>query len=151
MDKPAGPPRELSVGEVSQRSGVAVSAIHFYESKGLIISKRNNGNQRRYTPSVLRYLAIVKVAQRAGIPLDEIKETLGSYEYGVKISLEHWKQASSRWSEILNSRIETLRRLRDELDGCIGCGCLSLDDCPLKNPDDVLGDDASGPVLLERE
>ncbi|SEB15273.1 redox-sensitive transcriptional activator SoxR [Marinobacterium iners] len=150
MAKESGPQRELSVGEVARRSGVAVSAIHFYESKGLIISLRNNANQRRYTPTVLRYLAIVKVAQRAGIPLDEIRETLGSYEYGDKISLEQWKQASARWRETLDQRIETLRRLRDELQGCIGCGCLSLDDCPLKNPDDNLGEDGTGGVLLER-
>lgn len=150
MQKQEGPPRELSVGEVSRRSGVAVSAIHFYESKGLIISRRNNGNQRRYSPSVLRYLSVVKVAQRVGIPLDEIKETLGRYEHGTKVNLEKWKDASSRWSQNLSRRIEILQRLRDELDVCIGCGCLSLDDCPMRNPDDKLGEEGRGPVLLER-
>ena len=142
--------RELSVGEVAQRSGLAVSAIHFYETKGLIVSKRNAGNQRRYSPGVLRFLAIVKVAQRVGIPLDEIKETLGSYRYGVKISMDEWHEASATWREQLNQRIEMLRRLRDELDTCIGCGCLSLEDCPLRNPEDELAEKGSGGVLLER-
>ena len=150
MSKLHNQSRELTVGEVSQRSGVAISAIYFYESKGLIISKRNSGNQRRYTPGVLRYLAIVKVAQSAGIPLSEIRESLGCYEYGVKISVRQWKEASTRWSAMLTERIETMRRLRDELDGCIGCGCLSLDDCPLRNPDDELGKKGTGGLLLER-
>ncbi len=145
------PGKELSVGEVAQRSGLAVSAVHFYESKGLIVSRRNAGNQRRYTAGVLRYLAIVKVAQRAGIALDDIKETLGSYHYGVKISATQWAEVSARWSKLLSERIETLRRLRDELDTCIGCGCLSLQDCPLRNPDDALATQGPGAVILERD
>jgi len=142
--------KDLSVGDVAKRSGLAVSAIHFYESKGLIISRRNAGNQRRYTAGVLRYLAIVKVAQRAGIPLDDIRDTLGSYHYGVKISAAQWADVSARWSKLLSQRIETLRRLRDELDTCIGCGCLSLADCPLRNPDDTLASQGPGAVILER-
>lgn len=142
--------RELSVGEVARRTGIAVSAIHFYESKGLINSRRNSGNQRRYSAGVLRYLSIVKAAQRVGISLEEIKTVLGTYEYGRKPSAAQWKASASKWRDRLNQRIETLERLRDEIEGCIGCGCLSLKDCPLRNPDDVLGEEGPGARILER-
>ncbi|WP_281282509.1 redox-sensitive transcriptional activator SoxR [Microbulbifer harenosus] len=142
--------RELSVGEVARRAGVAVSAIHFYESKGLINSCRNAGNQRRYSPGVLRYLAIVKVAQRVGISLEEIREVLGTYDYGRKMCATQWKASASKWRDSLDQRIETLLRLRNEIDGCIGCGCLSLKCCPLRNPDDVLGKEGPGARILER-
>lgn len=143
-------PRVLGVGEVAKRSGIAVSAIHFYETKGLISSIRSAGNQRRYTPGVLRYLAIVKVAQRAGISLDEILKVLGPYRPGIKPSAKLWRSVAERWRDSLNERILRLQRLRDEMDGCIGCGCLSLKDCPLRNPDDVLGRQGAGPMILER-
>ncbi len=143
--------KELSIGEISKRSGLAVSAIHFYESKGLITSRRNSGNQRRYTAGVLRYLAIVKVAQRVGISLDEVKETLGCYTYGLKLSANEWEIAAKKWRVVLDKRIETLRRLRDELDSCIGCGCMSLEDCPLRNPEDTLSKKGSGAIILERK
>jgi MerR family redox-sensitive transcriptional activator SoxR len=143
-------PRRLSVGEVAQRAGVAVSTVHFYETKGLISSVRNVGNQRRYTPDVLRYIAVIKVAQRAGIPLDEIQQVLGPYQPGQKVSAAQWQIAASRWRAALDDRITKLQRLRDEMTGCIGCGCLSLKDCPLRNPNDVLGQQGSGPRLLER-
>lgn len=142
--------RRLSVGEVAERSGVAVSTLHFYESKGLISSVRNTGNQRRYTPDVLRYIAIIKVAQRAGIPLDEIQAALGPYAPGQKVTAAQWKVVASKWRSALDERIERLQRLRDEMTGCIGCGCLSLKDCPLRNPGDVLGQQGPGPQLLER-
>ncbi len=141
---------ELSVGEVARRSGLSVSAIHFYEAKGLISSQRNLGNQRRYAPGVLRYIAVIKVAQRLGIPLGEIQEALGSYQPSIKLNEAQWHAASARWRAILDQRITLLTRLRDELDSCIGCGCLSLKDCPLRNPDDQLGQQGPGPRILER-
>ncbi|MHA7848006.1 redox-sensitive transcriptional activator SoxR [Serratia sp. D1N4] len=142
--------RALTVGEVAHRSGVPVSTIHFYESKGLIASTRSEGNQRRFSSVVLRYIAIIKVAQRTGIPLEEIKEALGRYAPGNKLTAAQWRKLSSYWRESLDERIKKLTRLRDELDSCIGCGCLSLDDCPLRNPGDVLGEQGAGPQILER-
>lgn len=142
--------RELSVGEVAARSGVAVSAVHFYEAKGLIVSIRNAGNQRRYAPGVLRYIAIIKVAQRVGIPLGEIERVLGRYQPEAKAGKAQWSRAAAKWRESLDERIQKLQRLRDELNSCIGCGCLSLRDCPLRNPDDVLGTQGPGARILER-
>lgn len=138
----------LTPGEVAKRSGVAVSALHFYESKGLIKSRRNAGNQRRYTRDVLRYVAIIKIAQRIGIPLATISEAFSVLPEGHTLSAKEWKQLSSRWREELDRRINTLTALRDELDGCIGCGCLSRSDCPLRNPNDQLGAQGTGARLL---
>jgi MerR family redox-sensitive transcriptional activator SoxR len=140
----------LTVGEVSRRSGLPISTIHFYESKGLIYSTRTQGNQRRFPAVVLRYIAIIKVAQRTGIPLEEIKEALGRYLSGSKLTGAQWRELSSHWRKNLDERITKLMRLRDELDGCIGCGCLSLKECPLRNPGDVLGEKGAGPQILER-
>ena len=139
----------LSPGEVAKRSGVAVSALHFYESKGLIKSRRNSGNQRRYTRDVLRNVAIIKIAQRIGIPLATIGEEFGVLPDGHKIIKNDWKKMSSQWREELDRRINMLTALRDELDGCIGCGCLSGADCPLRNPGDKLGEEGTGARLLE--
>lgn len=108
----------LTPGEVAKRSGVAVSALHFYESKGLITSIRNSGNQRRYKRDVLRYVAIIKIAQRIGIPLATIREAFGVLPEGHTLSAKEWKQLSSQWREELDRRIHTLVALRDELDGC---------------------------------
>ncbi len=145
------PMRLLSVGDVAKRSGVAISTLHYYESKGLISSLRTEGNQRRYTSSVLRYIAIIKVAQRAGISLDEVKDALGDYQPEIRVTASQWKAAAARWHASLDERIMKMQRLRDELDGCIGCGCLSLDDCPLRNPDDELSEKGSGAQILERD
>lgn len=142
--------RVLSVGEVARRSGVPISTVHFYESKGLISSTRNAGNQRRFAPVMLRYIAVIKVAQRAGIPLEEIRQTLGSYPPGSKLTAAQWHEISSLWRGMLDERIKRLTRLRDEMDRCIGCGCLSLEDCPLRNPNDVLGEKGPGARILER-
>lgn len=141
----------LTPGEVAKRSGVAVSALHFYESKGLITSIRNSGNQRRYKRDVLRYVAIIKIAQRIGIPLATIREAFGVLPEGHTLSAKEWKQLSSQWREELDRRIHTLVALRDELDGCIGCGCLSRSDCPLRNPGYRLGEEGTGARLLEDE
>jgi len=142
--------RLLTVGEVAQRAGVSVPTVHFYESKGLIASTRSAGNQRRFDSITLRYLAVIKVAQRAGISLEDIKTALSRFPAGNKLSAEQWRELSSAWRENLDARITRLTRLRDELDSCIGCGCLSLTDCPLRNPGDVLGEEGAGARILER-
>ena len=141
--------RELSVGEVAARSGVAVSTLHFYESKGLIRGRRNRGNHRRYPRDVLRRVAVIKVAQRAGIPLKEIAAALAALPDGRAPTAQDWRRLSARWQAQLDDRIARLTRLRDRLSGCIGCGCLSIRDCPLRNPSDSLGAQGSGPRLLD--
>ncbi|MGG4775156.1 redox-sensitive transcriptional activator SoxR [Paenalcaligenes sp. Me52] len=142
--------RFLTVGEVANRSGVAVSAIHFYESKGLIHSERGANNHRRFPAVTLRYVAIIKVAQRAGLSLEEITQAFGRFPHGSKMKAEEWHQLSGQWREGLDERIARLTRLRDELDSCIGCGCLSLESCPLRNPYDELGQLGPGAHILER-
>lgn len=141
--------RDLSVGEVASRSGVAISAIHFYEAEGLIKSWRTAANHRRYPRKVLRRIAIIKVAQRAGIPLKEIAAALATLPDLRTPTAEDWAKLSVKWKDDLNDRIARLTRLRDQLDGCIGCGCLSIDKCPLRNPYDELGKQGSGPRLLD--
>jgi MerR family redox-sensitive transcriptional activator SoxR len=148
-DARTGPKRELTVGEVARRSGVAVSALHFYESKGLIKSWRNAGNQRRYAREVLRRVALIKVAQKTGIPLAAIRKALKALPGERTPTGEDWKKLSLGWRAELNARIERLTRLRDQLDGCIGCGCLSLGVCPLRNPYDTLGKEGPGPRILD--
>lgn len=137
-------PRELSVGELAKRAGVAVSALHFYESKGLIGSYRNAGNQRRYPREALRRVAVIKVAQRVGIPLSEIAEALNSLPSGHNPTAADWARLSARWRDDLDERIAKLVLLRDQLDGCIGCGCLSMEACPLRNPGDCLAQEGPG-------
>ncbi|WP_269321419.1 redox-sensitive transcriptional activator SoxR [Paracidovorax avenae] len=136
---------ELTVGEVADRSGLAVSALHFYESKGLIASVRSAGNQRRYPRSVLRRVAVIKIAQRMGLPLATIADALQALPEGRTPTVADWRRLSASWRAELDERIATLTRLRDQLDGCIGCGCLSLRACPLRNPDDTLGASGAGP------
>lgn len=141
--------RELSVGEVARRCGVAVSTIHFYEGKGLLAASRNAGNQRRYSREVLRRVAVIKIAQQAGIPLAEIREALSALPNGRTPNAEDWNKLASSWRAALQSRIDKLTQLRDDLEGCIGCGCLSVKDCPLRNPGDMLAEKGKGAVLLE--
>jgi MerR family transcriptional regulator, redox-sensitive transcriptional activator SoxR len=141
--------RELTVGEVARRSGVAVSTIHFYESQGLIAAWRNKGNHRRYAREVLRRVALVKVAQRTGISLASIRTALSTLPKGRTPTADDWKMLSATWRADLNDRINRLSRLRDQLDGCIGCGCLSLGVCPLRNPWDKLSKQGPGPRLLD--
>jgi MerR family transcriptional regulator, redox-sensitive transcriptional activator SoxR len=148
-NKPGSMAAELSVGEVATRSGVAVSALHFYEAQGLIHSWRNHGNQRRYAREVLRRVAVIKVAQRTGIPLAAIREALATLPDNRTPTAEDWHRLSTAWRAELEDRIERLTRLRDQLDGCIGCGCLSLGSCPLRNPWDELGEQGPGPRLLD--
>ncbi|MFI8735353.1 redox-sensitive transcriptional activator SoxR [Ectopseudomonas toyotomiensis] len=143
--------RPLSVGQMAERSGVAVSTLHFYEAKGLIHSQRNAGNQRRYRRDVLRRVAIIKVAQRLGIPLADIGAALATLPCDHMPTAADWQQLSAQWQRDLNARIEQLTRLRDQLTGCIGCGCLSMQDCPLRNPSDELGAQGAGARLLEMD
>ncbi|HEY1985347.1 MAG TPA: redox-sensitive transcriptional activator SoxR [Terracidiphilus sp.] len=145
----AWPGKELSVGEVAARSGVAVSTLHYYESEGLIRSWRNQGNQRRYAREVLRRVAVIRVAQRAGISLASIRDALKALPNGRTPTMEDWAHLSSRWKAELDDRISRLTRLRDQLDGCIGCGCLSLSACPLRNAGDKLGKLGPGPRILD--
>lgn len=142
-------PSELSVGGVAARSGVAVSTLHFYESQGLIRSWRNPGNQRRYPREVLRRVAVIKVAQRIGISLASIREALETLPNERTPNAEDWKLLSAKWRADLDDRISRLMRFRDQLDGCIGCGCLSLESCPLRNPWDRLAGEGPGPRLLD--
>jgi len=142
--------RLLTVGEVARRAGVSIPTVHFYETRGLITSTRSAGNQRRFAAVTLRTLAIIKVAQRAGISLEEIKTALSRFPPGSKLTVKQWRELSAAWRENLNERITRLVRLRDELDSCIGCGCLSLEECPLRNPRDVLGAEGTGARILER-
>lgn len=143
--------KELTVGQVAARSGVAVTALHFYESKGLIKSNRNPGNQRRYPREVLRRVALIKVAQRLGIPLAEIGSALQQLPDHRAPSAVDWQRLSQQWSRELDERIKQLTLLRDRLDGCIGCGCLSMEACPLRNQGDVLGERGPGAQLLESD
>lgn len=142
------PSRELSIGQVSRRSGLPVSTLHFYEEKGLIASSRNAANHRVYHREVLRRISIIKVAQSAGISLAEIKRTLSALPKQRVPTLEDWADISEMWHDSLTDRIERLTALRDKMAGCIGCGCLSISRCPLFNEDDHLAAKGPGAHLL---
>lgn len=133
---PQPPTSLLTPAEVSARSGLAVSALHFYERRGLIASTRTAGNQRRYARDVLRRLAFIQAAQCVGVPLAEIASALASLPEGRTPNASDWARLSQRWKADLDARIATLTRLRDDLSGCVMCGCLSLQKCKLYNPDD---------------
>ncbi|PCG84801.1 redox-sensitive transcriptional activator SoxR [Streptomyces sp. WZ.A104] len=139
---------ELSVGQLSARSGAAVSALHFYEAKGLISSRRTSGNQRRYSRDALRRVAFVRAAQRVGIPLATIRDALAELPEERTPNHEDWARLSEVWRKELDERIEQLHRLRDHLTDCIGCGCLSLETCVLSNPDDITGERITGSRLM---
>lgn len=142
---------ELGVGQVAKRSGVAISAVHFYESKGLISSRRNHGNHRRYARDVLRRIAIIKIAQRAGMPLASIRAAFAMLPENRTPTARDWEQLSAQWADELEARIQRLVQLRDQLGGCIGCGCLSLETCPLRNPSDTLAAQGPGPHVQEAQ
>lgn len=143
MPKPEDISHSLSVGEVAQRAGVPVSTLHFYESRGLIRSERTQSNHRRYARSVLRRVAVIRVAQRVGIALSDIAEALDTLPASAAPSRADWARLSARWRAELDDRMAQLKKLRDTLDDCIGCGCLSIDRCRLRNPADKLA--AKGP------
>ncbi|MCZ8179203.1 MAG: redox-sensitive transcriptional activator SoxR [Rhizobium sp.] len=138
----------LTVGDVARRSGLAVSAIHFYERKGLIFADRTGGNQRRYGRDVLRRLALIRAAQEVGLPLSDVAEALSALPQKRTPTPEDWRRIATGWAEKLDQRIRILQGLRHDLDGCIGCGCLSLQRCQLVNPADRLGDEGTGAVTL---
>jgi MerR family redox-sensitive transcriptional activator SoxR len=142
------PATELTVGQIAERSGVAVSALHFYERQGLINSRRTSGNQRRYRRDTLRRVAFIRVAQRVGMSLADIKAALDSLPEGRPPGKADWQRLSNSWRSELDHRIAQMEKLRDELTSCIGCGCLSLDTCTLFNPDDTLANEGSGPRRL---
>jgi len=137
------------IGEVARRAGVAVSTLHYYEEQGLIESSRNVGNQRQYASSVLRRIGVIKSAQRLGISLKSIKQAFANLPNQRTPTTADWKKLSKQWRAELEQKIQQLTALRDQLDGCIGCGCLSLKKCKLRNPNDELGEKGSGAVLLE--
>lgn len=141
---PAKLPAELGVGEVAERSGLPVSTLHFYESKGLIQAARSAGNQRRYPRSVLRRVVVIKLAQRMGVPLASIAEALAALPAGRTPTASDWRRLASAWRQELDERIRVMTLLRDQLDGCIGCGCLSLKACPLRNAEDALAREGPG-------
>ncbi|MGS2719115.1 redox-sensitive transcriptional activator SoxR [Paraglaciecola aestuariivivens] len=138
----------LSVGYVAKRTGVKVSTLHFYEQKGLIRSWRNQGNQRRYKRDVLRRISVIKAAQRLGISLTDIQQTLAQLPNQRTPDKQDWAALSASWQSQLDQQIAALIKLRDSLDACIGCGCLSLQSCPIYNPDDTLAEQGPGPVIL---
>lgn len=139
-----------SVGDVAKRSGVSVSTLHFYEEKGLIHASRNSANQRRYYKDVLRRIAVIKAAQKVGISLTEIKKALSFLPTSHAPNKSDWERLSKQWRADLEQRIQHLTALKDKITGCIGCGCLSLKACPMYNPDDRLGQNQSGAVLLNQ-
>jgi MerR family transcriptional regulator, redox-sensitive transcriptional activator SoxR len=136
--------RELTIGELSSRSGVSDSALRFYERQGLIAARRTDGNQRRYPSVTLRRVAVIQAGKAAGIPLAEIRAALETLPEGRSPSKRDWERLSRRWQDDLTERIETLSALRTRLTTCIGCGCLSLRTCSLLNPDDEAGQRGAG-------
>ena len=140
--------RSFSVGEVAKRAGVATSALRFYEANGLIASERTDAGHRRYRADVLRRVGFIKVAQRVGLSLDEIRAALDSLPASRTPNRRDWARLARSWQPVLDERIAMLEAMRDKLDGCIGCGCLSLDTCALYNPDDAAAGGGSGPRFL---
>lgn len=126
----------LTIGEVARRSGLATSALRFYEAEGLIESERTGGNQRRYHRSELRRIALIRAAQTFGLSLPQVRAALDTLPEGRTPSRRDWERLSRSWRSLIDERIESLQRLRDEVSSCIGCGCLSLDNCRLYNRDD---------------
>ena len=147
--KEASSRSELTVGQMAERSGVSVSALHFYERQGLISSRRTAGNQRRFDRSVLRRVAVIRAAQRAGIPLSAIARALDELPKDAVPDQIDWQRFSSAWRQDLDARIHALEVLRDRLGGCIGCGCLSLAECRFVNPDDASADQGTGARAFE--
>jgi MerR family redox-sensitive transcriptional activator SoxR len=138
----------LTIGEVATRSGVATSALRFYEREGLVAAVRSEGGQRRYERDVLRRIAFIRAAQRVGLSLDDIRASLASLPDGRTPTANDWEKLSKSWRPLLEARIAELERLRDNLSHCIGCGCLSLKTCALSNPGDVAAQYGPGAVWL---
>lgn len=141
--------KELKVGPFSRRSGVSVSTLHYYEELGLISSRRNDQKQRLYHRGMLRFVAIIRVAQKLGLTLTEIKEKISILPQNKAPTEGQWKKIAKECEVELDKQIESLMKLKNELRNCIGCGCLSLKQCPLRNPDDILGEGKEGPQLID--
>lgn len=141
-------PDELTIGELAHRSGVAASALRFYEDRGLISSRRNPGGQRRYERATLRRVAVIRAAQGVGLSLEEIRTALAALPSGRTPNARDWERLSKTWRRRLDDRIGELERLRDRLTGCIGCGCLSLATCRLLNPADAVAAEGAGARYL---
>jgi MerR family transcriptional regulator, redox-sensitive transcriptional activator SoxR len=148
MDQPRWNQTELTVGHLSARSGAPISALHFYERQCLISSRRTSGNQRRYRRDMLRRVALIRIAQRVGIPLADVRTALAELPDGRAPTRGDWQRLSRRWQAELDRRIHHLQQLRDDFTDCIGCGCLSIDRCVLANPNDRLGEQGPGPRRL---
>ena len=144
-------PEELTIGEVSARSGVAASALRFYEAQGLISARRTDGNQRRYDRAVLRRIALLQAGRAAGIPIDQLRSALQTLPSERKATRRDWERLSRAWRADLDRRIATLQALRVRLTTCIGCGCLSIDRCSLLNPDDEAAARGPGAHYLRRD
>jgi MerR family transcriptional regulator, redox-sensitive transcriptional activator SoxR len=142
---------ELTIGEVAGRSGVATSALRFYEAQGLIAAHRTSGNQRRYDRAILRRIAVIQAGRAAGVPLERIRAALTTLPADRTPTRRDWERLSRRWRDDLDRQIATLQALRDRLTTCIGCGCLSIDACELLNPDDEAAESGAGAHYLERE
>jgi MerR family redox-sensitive transcriptional activator SoxR len=140
--------RTFTIGEVAERAGVATSALRFYESNGLIHSDRTDVGHRRYHADVLRRVGFIRVAQRVGLSLGEIRAALDSLPSGRTPNRREWARLAASWQPILDERIAMLTAMKENLDGCIGCGCLSLDTCALYNPDDQAATKGAGPRYL---
>lgn len=136
---------EMTIGEMSERTGVASSALRYYEREGLIDASRSDGGQRRYTRETIRRVSFVRVAQQVGLSLDDIRAALASLPDNRTPSHRDWHRLSTAWRPRIDAQIAMLERLRNRLDGCIGCGCLSLKFCRLLNPDDSAGERGPGP------
>ena len=144
-------PKLFTVGEIAARAGVATSALRFYEDEGLIHSERNDAGHRRYHADVLRRVSFVRTAQLVGLTLAEIREALATLPDGRTPTARDWARLAKTWRPRLDERIEVLTRMRDQLDSCIGCGCLSLTSCGLWNPDDVAAEWGAGPHYLHTD
>lgn len=139
------PAPRLTIGEMAARAGVAVSALHYYERQGLIHAERTGGNQRRYGRDQLRRVAFIRMSQRVGIPLARVRTALDTLPTDHAPSTTDWRRLSGAWRAELDARIAVLHELRDDLDGCIGCGCLSVTRCALVNPQDARAAEGPGP------
>ena len=138
----------LSIGEVSHRTGAATSALRFYEDQGLIHSERNAGGQRRFHREVIRRVSFIRAAQQVGLTLSEIHEFMSTLPDNRTPTRDDWTRVSASWGPRIDEQIQLLERLKDRVAGCIGCGCLTMDVCPMFNPHDELAKEGPGPRLL---
>lgn len=138
----------LSIGQIAERTGLAISALRYYETQGLVSPDRNPGGQRRFPRSAIRRLSFVMIAQQLGLSISEIRSQLDELPHSRTPTQKDWQRISKQFRAHLDNRIESLERMRDRLDGCIGCGCLSLRNCALYNPADAAAAKGPGPRYL---